>query len=210
MEWIGYVAASLVFCTFYMRTMVPLRWTAIASNIAFITYAVNLHLWPILILHGLLLPLNLLRLRELYRMLAGLRAGTAGPITIEHLLVHGVREQCEAGQVLFRKNDPGDYAYYVTSGEIEIPEQGIRLGKGDLFGEIAIFAPNGVRTASAVCTSAATLYRISQRDLVTAFYQQPAFALGLVRLISGRLAENLANAQRALAEVEARTEIKPV
>jgi hypothetical protein len=37
-ESLGYLAAILVFCAFYMRTMLPLRWIAIASNMAFLAY----------------------------------------------------------------------------------------------------------------------------------------------------------------------------
>lgn len=66
---IGYVAASLVGVTFYMKSMVPLRGFAIASNVCFILYA-YLHvpqLYPVLILHLCLLPLNIKRLFELRR-----------------------------------------------------------------------------------------------------------------------------------------------
>jgi ABC-type glycerol-3-phosphate transport system permease component len=60
----GYIAASLVFATFGTKRMVPLRAIAIASNIAFITYGYLGELWPILILHAALLPMNLYRLRQ--------------------------------------------------------------------------------------------------------------------------------------------------
>lgn len=48
-----------------MKTMVPLRWAALASKVAFLIYSVPLGLWPIAILHGALLPLNQIRLLEL-------------------------------------------------------------------------------------------------------------------------------------------------
>jgi len=38
-EIFGYIASVLVFTTFYMLTMVPLRLVAICSNVAFILYA---------------------------------------------------------------------------------------------------------------------------------------------------------------------------
>ena len=44
--------------------MVLLRALAIASNLAFIAYSLLSHLWPILILHAVMLPLNVLRLLE--------------------------------------------------------------------------------------------------------------------------------------------------
>lgn len=59
---LGYVASSLVLATFCTRTMGTLRSLAIASNVAFITYAAVAHLWPILILHAIMLPLNVARL----------------------------------------------------------------------------------------------------------------------------------------------------
>ena len=55
---IGYLAAGLVFATFCMRSMVPLRLVAIASNVAFIAYAYLGELTPVLVLHGLLMVVN--------------------------------------------------------------------------------------------------------------------------------------------------------
>ncbi len=66
----GYAASILVFGTFYMKRMMPLRFTAIASNLAFISYAWAYGLTPILLLHGALLPLNIVRLLELRRLSA--------------------------------------------------------------------------------------------------------------------------------------------
>ena len=69
---IGYLASALVLATFCMRDMVALRCTAIASNLAFIAYGALADLGPVLVLHLLLLPVNLLRL-------AGWRASTSTP-----------------------------------------------------------------------------------------------------------------------------------
>ena len=63
-EPLGYLASLLVLTTFYMRDMVRLRVAAIASNLAFITYAALADLDPILLLHLLLLPTNLYRLYQ--------------------------------------------------------------------------------------------------------------------------------------------------
>jgi hypothetical protein len=65
MSWtdlIGYLASALVLATFCMRDMVALRWMAITSNLAFIAYGALADLGPVLVLHLLLLPVNLLRL----------------------------------------------------------------------------------------------------------------------------------------------------
>jgi hypothetical protein len=63
----GYIAASLVFLTFYMGGMVPLRLVALCSNVAFLVYAFALHLAPIAILHGALIPVNIIRLIAAWR-----------------------------------------------------------------------------------------------------------------------------------------------
>jgi hypothetical protein len=62
---IGYVGASLVLATFSMRSMTSLRCVAIASNLAFIGYGYIGELTPVLLLHALLLPVNVLRLTEI-------------------------------------------------------------------------------------------------------------------------------------------------
>lgn len=61
---VGYFAASLVFATFCTKRMVTLRALAITSNVAFIGYGYLSELWPILILHAALLPVNIHRLRR--------------------------------------------------------------------------------------------------------------------------------------------------
>ena len=61
---LGYVAAALVLMTFSVRSIVALRTVAIASNVAFIGYAAVAGLTPVLVLHGVLLPLNVWRLRQ--------------------------------------------------------------------------------------------------------------------------------------------------
>jgi hypothetical protein len=63
-EMLGYAAACLVLATFSARSITILRALAIASNVLFIAYAAGAHLPPVLILHALLLPINLLRLGQ--------------------------------------------------------------------------------------------------------------------------------------------------
>ncbi len=61
----GYVASGLVLATFATTSIRSLRLTAIASNVAFIVYALLVGLTPVLVLHSLLLPLNVYRLAQL-------------------------------------------------------------------------------------------------------------------------------------------------
>ena len=61
---VGYAAGAAVVATFCMTSMLWLRILAIASNVLFITYGVMAVATPVLVLHLVLLPLNMMRLRE--------------------------------------------------------------------------------------------------------------------------------------------------
>ncbi|RZA11398.1 MAG: hypothetical protein EOP02_32350 [Proteobacteria bacterium] len=73
-EFLGYVAAALVLATFCMRSMLSLRVVAIASNLAFISYALLARIDPVLLLHTVLLPMNVWRLIEIWRQKASPRS----------------------------------------------------------------------------------------------------------------------------------------
>lgn len=80
-EIIGYVACCLVLATFYVKRILTLRLIAICSNVAFIMYALGSTLYPIFILHSLLLPLNLYRIFEIKRSsLCALNHGSVEPV----------------------------------------------------------------------------------------------------------------------------------
>jgi hypothetical protein len=66
-ELVGYLASSLVLAAFCVREMLPLRVIAIGSNLAFISYGYAEGLRPVLLLHLVLLPVNLVRLAQLLR-----------------------------------------------------------------------------------------------------------------------------------------------
>ena len=63
----GYVASTLVLLTFVAKDMRVLRTVAVFSNLAFITYGTIEWLPPVLFLHMVLLPLNIVRLVEIVR-----------------------------------------------------------------------------------------------------------------------------------------------
>jgi hypothetical protein len=62
---LGYAASGLTLATFAQRTMLPMRLLAIGANICFIGYGAMGLFMPVLALHLVLLPVNLVRLRAL-------------------------------------------------------------------------------------------------------------------------------------------------
>jgi len=197
---LGYIAALLVFSTFCMRTMMPLRFVAIASNVAFIAYGVHGGLWPIVTLHGVLLPLNVYRLFEIRSLLAKIQAARTTEFDPAPLLGALAHRSYATGEAVFRKGDPAEAAYYIASGTVAIPEHGATLPPGTLFGEIGIFLDAHRRTASAICETPAEIYEVSEKAVVTALFQHPALGSALLRLLAARYAANIASLER---EVEA-------
>lgn len=63
----GWLAAALTLMAFSMKSMMALRILAIAANVCFILYGAMSWAYPVLVLHVVLLPCNVLRLCELWR-----------------------------------------------------------------------------------------------------------------------------------------------
>ena len=61
---IGFVASALVLAAFCMKEIIPLRFVAVCSNVAFLIYGLALGLIPVWLLHAALLPINCWRLWE--------------------------------------------------------------------------------------------------------------------------------------------------
>lgn len=77
---VGFVASGFVLAAFAARGMVRLRLLALCSNVAFLAYGAALTLWPIVVLHALLLPINAWRLRDAIRPVDGPSSPAPGGI----------------------------------------------------------------------------------------------------------------------------------
>ena len=62
---LGWIAAGFTLVTFSMRSMIALRLGAISANVCFIFYGFMSDLYPVIVLHLLLFPCNLIRLYQL-------------------------------------------------------------------------------------------------------------------------------------------------
>ena len=142
----AWVAGLLVFSSFFMKTMIPLRVVAIASNVAFISYAllglkygIFGRVYPILVLHSALLPLNVVRLREMKRLIEAVNRASSSE-AFDSLIPYMTKERHREGEVLFSKGDPADRLYLIGEGSVRFPELGKQLSRGAVFGEVGLFA----------------------------------------------------------------------
>jgi CRP/FNR family cyclic AMP-dependent transcriptional regulator len=186
----GYIASILVFSTFYMKTMIPLRMVGLCSNIAFIAYAWLGALYPVLILHLLLLPLNLLRFFQLRKLIEDVRAASEASFSLDWLTPYATKKSLNKGDVIFRRGDLADSMYVIVQGEVRIQETGIILKKGDIIGEIGLFSPLNERTATLICESDSETLTVTKAKIMELYYQNPNIGYHLTQLIVGRLLEN--------------------
>ena len=194
------VAALLVIVSAFVRTMIPLRWLAVASNAGFIVYGLT-HPAPLMVvLHAVLLPVNLWRVWQMTQLTRRVNASAADAQQLQIWLRPYMRSRrYRAGQTVFSNGDIADRLYFLASGELQLPEVGRTLRAGQMFGEIAFFAPDRRRSSSARCLSDCTLLSIDEDTFKQLVYQNPDFGLEVVRLIAGRLSDDVRRLQTAPA-----------
>ncbi len=188
----GYGASLLVFATFYTRGMLTLRVIAIASNAAFIAYALCDGLMPVLLLHSALLPLNVARLVELRRRAAEIDSAANEEFSVRVLMPLMRRLEIPATQGLFQAGERADELFYIVRGKISLPELGKEIGPGSFLGEMALFSDAGRRTATAVAQTDCVAMVLTRKAALAALEAHPRLAIHLLRLITGRMLENAA------------------
>ena len=192
----GYVASVLVFSTFYMKTMIPLRVVGILSNVAFMIYAAGGRLYPVLILHAILLPLNCVRLIQMHTLIKKVRDAAKGDCSTEWLIPY-MQSRTRKKGVLFRKGDAADEMYMLLKGSIRLMDLGVTIHPGTVIGEIGIFAPSRRRMDTAICESDVEVATISNDRVRQLYHQNPKFGFYLINLVTDRLLQNLSKVQSA-------------
>ena len=182
------VASGLTVVSTFLKTMIPLRWLAVGSNVGFFFYGLLYPSLPMMVLHGVLLPINIYRAIEMIRLTrrvtnAAARRDNSGV----WLKPYMKSKELKAGTVLFNKGDPADQLYFLAEGRIEFVEIAKFMEPGRIFGEIAFFAPDRRRTLTARCAERCRVLTIDEHNLQQLYYQNPSFGFELVGLIAGRL-----------------------
>jgi hypothetical protein len=192
------IAGLLVIVSAFVRTMIPLRWLAVGSSLGFILYGLAHPSWVMVALHSVLLPVNLWRVRQMISLTRRVRSSAADPAQMQIWLRPYMRSrQYPAGAVIFERGDAADRMYLLAEGEVELPHVGRRLQAGQMFGEIAFFAPDRQRSSSARCLTPCTVLSIDEDTFQQLVYQNPDFGLEVVRLIAGRLSQDVQRLQSA-------------
>ena len=189
-ELLGYAASAAVLATFCMSTMMPLRVMALVSNVLFMAYGYADHLYPVLILHALLFPVNALRLLQLQRLLTDMRRAPRDDLIVQTLLPYMAQRKFTAGETLVRKGEVADKLYYLVDGQLEITDYQKPLLPGAVVGEIGVFAPSQRRSATIVCRTDCGVLELTESKAKQLYFQDRSFSFAVLQLIIARLIEN--------------------
>ena len=195
------IAGALVLASTFVKTMIPLRFLAVASNLGFVVYGALHPSLIMLLLHATLLPINIFRVAQMVRLTRRVsEAAQTSDLSGVWLRPYMRARRYRAGHVLFRKGDEATHLFFLAVGRIEFVEIGQVMESGRLFGEIAFFAPDKCRSATARCLTNCTVLRIDENTFKQLYFQNPVFGFEVVQLIAGRL---MADRQRLEALVAA-------
>jgi CRP/FNR family transcriptional regulator, cyclic AMP receptor protein len=186
---LGYAASLLVLATFCMNTMLPLRWVAIGSNVLFILFGYFARIYPVMMLHFVLFPLNAVKLFQIYRLVQGAAATPRSGLSFQSLFPFMTMRRLRSGETLVNKGELADKLFYLQEGMIQIIELGKTLGPGSVVGEIGVFAPNHRRTATVRCQTDCVIYELAERKAMELYFQNPSFGYAVLQLIISRLLE---------------------
>jgi CRP/FNR family transcriptional regulator, cyclic AMP receptor protein len=175
----------------FSKTMIPLRVGSVIANILGVAVGAASANAPVFLRHLILLPLDLIRLREMRRLIASVRRAADGELNVEWLKPFMHPAALRDGAVLFRRGEAADQAFMLIEGEIELVELGAVLQPGTLFGEMALFTQSGARTATAQARGDCRLLAITYDQFEQLYFQNPRFGLYLVRLMVRRYESNL-------------------
>lgn len=96
-------------------------------------------------------------------------------------------------EVIVKQGQPGDCMYVVQDGLVEIVAETDRgevqlalRGKGEFFGEIAIFE-RGVRSATVRAHGEARVLTIDKRNFLRRIYEDPSLSFHMVQTMSSRI-----------------------
>lgn len=202
---VGYCAALLVFLTFAMKTMVPLRIVGLVSNVFFIAYGYLDAAYPVLALHVVLLPLNAWRLHQMLELVRQVSEAARGDLNLDWLKSFSRRRRVRPGEVLYRKDDPAESMAFLLSGRFRIEALGLDLAPGQMIGEMGMMAPARARTQTVICVEEGDILEIGYDQLKQLYFQNPKFGFFFLQLTTRRLFENIAALEKRLAAADLKT-----
>lgn len=195
---LGFGAGVLYIASHYMKTMVPLRVCEIASNLLFVVYGFMYPSYPTLVLYGLLIPINSLRLYEMLELVKKVRASAEVDLSMDWLKPFMRSRSYRKGDVLFNKGDHAEELFYIVSGSCRVRELDLHISPGELVGELGFLTEEHRRTQTIDCLEDVDVLAINYDRVSELYFQNPSFGFYFLKLTSKRLLQNVARMEQAL------------
>ena len=186
------MGAIFFVATLLVRTIVPLRFIAIISNVFFIAYGALSGAVPTFLLYLLSLPINVIRLRQMLNLVKKARVSAQGDLSMDWLRPFMTPRKYRRGEVLFRKGDVAKEMFLTVTGKFLVTEIGVELPPGRILGELGFVAPKNRRTQTVECTENGDVLTITYEKLLELYFQNPEFGYYFLRLTTERLMQNIA------------------
>jgi hypothetical protein len=199
---LGYSAALCTFAMYAMRTMIPLRVAGVMANTFNIAFGIFAGVYPTLMLHLVLFPLNVTRLVQMVQLVGKVRAAAHSDLSMDWLKPFMTRRSFRAGDVLFHRGDEADAMFYTLTGKFRLTETATDVPLGEIVGELALIAPDKRRTRTLECIEDGDMLTISYRNVEQLYYQNPKFGFYFLRLVSERLFRDVARLEKEVAQLK--------
>jgi len=200
-------ASVFVVATLSMKTMIPLRVFGILTNLVLIGTAIPNHNYPVILLQTIVLGLNSYRLHQMLQLVRDVKRSVSGDLSMDWLKPFMTERKCEAGAMLFYKDEKAEEMLYIVSGRFRLVESGIELPVGAIVGELGMLSPSNLRTQSLECIEDGMILSVSYDQVEQLYVQNPAFGFYFLKLASARLFQNLDTLERRLAQQTAQVAV---
>lgn len=108
---------------------------------------------------------------------------------LAQVAVIATEETREGGEVIFAEGEDGDALYLVLDGKVRVHRNDrviAELGERECFGEMAILDASP-RSATVTSMEESQLLKISREDFQEILTEKPEIAMGIIKVLTGRL-----------------------
>jgi len=181
------LAVILNITGYLMKTMIPLRILAMATNCLFIFWSSMASVYPTLILNCILLPINAMRFGQMKKLIKQVDEAAHGDLNMDWLKPFTTSRSFTTGTVLFNKGDAATELHFIMSGRFRVVERDVEIGPGSILGELGLLEPGRTRTATVECLESGETLAISYDHVMQLYFQNPTFGFYFLQLSTARL-----------------------
>jgi hypothetical protein len=110
---------------------------------------------------------------------------------LQPIFDRGVERTYADGETIMRRGEDGDSLALVVEGTVRVerPGRSVRLGAGELIGEIEILDPGGGRIADITAEGPVRCVEVTRADLLESLEANPRAAIALIEVLANRFRE---------------------